>query len=147
MTATENPSIAKSKLNTVCPQCGDNNSQPCLAVYNAGTANIATASVITTGVQQTKLAAQCAPPPLRGLGKAWDGVIGSYIVLCFLTGGLLLIAFPIFVIVMIGMGVAESKHRAFNRIEWPKLNAAWERMWVCQKCHHQFDPGNIPCQN
>jgi hypothetical protein len=87
----------------------------------------------------TNLAALCAPPPRRGLGgMAWAMVIIGYIALCAGTGGMLLIAFPIFVLVLIVMGFAESKHRAFNRTEWPKLNDAWLSKSVCLRCHHQF---------
>jgi hypothetical protein len=97
----------------------------------------------TTGVQQSNLAKLCAPPAKRGFGKAWAGIFIFYIVLCILTAGVALIGLPLFILVVIGMGVAEAKHAKWNTDEWPTLHAAWQRKWVCLRCHRQYEPQNL----
>ncbi len=178
MSAAESQSAESPRLHTTCPQCGDANTQPSHAVYNAGTSNIATTtrasgiaisggnqftpmigSSSTSGVQQTQMAAQCSPPAQHVPGQAIGiGIILSLAagivlwVLCFgftmgqfLKGtlghvwGWLAFLGPGILLMKWQLGRARRMQK-YNRDEWPTLHAAWQRKWICHKCHHQFDP-------
>ena len=112
----------------------------------------------TSGVQQTQLAAQCSPPPRQQpMGVIMAGTVLSVIVgvvaifVAAVIGGMMGFGDkfnPLLVVIFFGasgwmMTVtirrALSFHR-YNRDELPPLFAAWQRKWVCHKCHHQFDP-------
>ena len=167
MPAVESQSAEQPKLNTACPQCGDSNSQPCHAVWAAGTSSISTTtrggglaigsgnqltpmfgSGSTSGVQQTQMAAQCSPPVYHPpMGMMWlgslSGLIGAISLLVILGNG------PhvgsVACMVVFG-GVCAWAMRVFSRrnlaaaaIFNPTM-LAWRRRWICHKCHHQFDP-------
>ncbi len=162
---------------THCTKCGDGNTQPCHAVWATGTSSIATTttgggvafgaggrmtpmmmSASTSGVQQTQLAALCAPPPRQHpMGVIMAGAVLSVVVgfvalfIAGVIGSVMKVPdkfFPLLFVIFFAAGGATMtwavrralKFHQYNREELPPLLAAWQRKWVCHKCHHQFDP-------
>ena len=116
------------------------------------------ASASTSGVQQTQLAALCSPPGrYQPMGVIMGGAVLSVIVAfvaLFIAGvignamGLGSKFIPLLFLIFFAAGGGTMtwairralKFHRYNRDELPPLLAAWQRKWVCHKCHHQFDP-------
>jgi hypothetical protein len=157
-----------------CTSCGSDQTQRASVIYSSGTSAVETKSsgtavgltkgglvhVVgssnTTGVQQTQLAQQLAPPvrsptlKIAFLTPAFGVVLG---LVAWFAAGLVLVAtgskandVPGYVMVCtfllvqaLGAGLTVVSYRR-NCDRWPGLYAAWERQWVCLRCGQTFEP-------
>lgn len=178
-----------------CPKCGSDQTAKASAIFAAGTSTIETTSShmgvawaggksfipavgssSTSGVKQTQLAAQLAPP-----GRY--RTVGFFLIFVFLAGPILgvvalvltfvlcillavvfdmfhdsadglvaTISYSLAVLVMLAVQARTVwltvKMYRFNRDEWPGLHAEWEKKWYCGRCGETFvpDPNAVPTQ-
>lgn len=157
-----------------CSHCGTDQTQRKSVIYSSGTSVIDSQSAgmavgltkggfvpvlgssKSTGVQQTQLAQQVAPPErtptfkIALLTPVFGVVLG---LLAWFAAGLVLVAtgtkandVPGYVLVVtflvvqvLGVALAVLSFRN-NRDRWPGLYAAWERQWLCLRCGQTFEP-------
>lgn len=132
-----------------CPQCNSENTQRLRVVYEGGTQAIQTTSTSsgfgvgsgfmggggvtsTSGVAQSGLAANAAPPAKKGLG-------GLFALAAFLTGATLYTPSAVLMWPLTGAVYYWIWRRIqYNRTEWPTLFRAWDARWLCHRCGHMY---------
>lgn len=156
-----------------CPNCSSDQTQRVSVIYSSGTSVVESKSTgmavgltkgglvpvlgssNTTGVQQTQLAQQVAPPartptlkivfftPIVGVVL---GLVLWFVAVLILIGtGTKANDVPGYVlegtfllVQVLGIALAVQNYRR-NRDEWPGLYAAWERKWFCHRCGSTFE--------
>jgi hypothetical protein len=137
---------------TICPKCGSDRVQSFEAVHSGGTSTFAARAqgshdlvgyVETTGQSSTQQAMLCAPPQKLqtfkiGLGIPFLGLMAGLLLTIFKVGDLVL---SIVLVASLAAGIWYIQHAIrFNNGVYPGLLTAWRRKWLCQACHHQFEP-------
>lgn len=168
------PSASRASTTFCCTSCGSDQTQRASVIYSSGTSVVETKSTgmavgltkgglvpvvgssNTTGVQQTQLAQQVAPPVRTPTLKIafLTPVVGVVLgLVAWFAAGLVLVAtstkandVPGYVLVgtfmlvqALGAALAVLSFRR-NRDQWPGLYAAWERLWLCLRCGQTFEP-------
>jgi len=146
-------------MDFTCPQCKSTNVQRASLIFKQGTSSIQLmstslglgaggghlavggAETATSGRQQSLLAQQLAPPKKKD--QAGGGcllTIGAALLIFGFLGGehvmipLLVIGVPL----AVGGFWAMQRASAFNKDEYPRRVATWERSFLCLRCGHSF---------
>lgn len=136
-----------------CPQCGADNVRRLALIYREGLSQPSLAGGAgarwggshplvtgTGGRQQTMASIGAAPPAPTGMALALAfGVLG---IMLALMGGTMGIVVGL-VLLVVG-GVAVYGAWSHNQEEYPRLLAAWEKTFMCQRCGERFVPEGAP---
>lgn len=157
-----------------CPHCSSDQTQRASVIYSSGTSVVETKSTgmavgltkgglvpvlgssNTTGVQQTQLAQQVAPPARTPTLKIlfFTPIVGVVLgLVLWFVAALVSIASGskandvpgyvlegTFLLVQVLGVLLAVKNYQWNRDKWPGLYAAWERQWFCFRCGQSFEP-------
>jgi|GEM_PF-446527 len=133
-----------------CPQCGSDNVRRLALIYREGLTQVSLATggagagwggaggmaAGTTGRQQTMASIGAAPPAPTGMALALAiGVLG---VMLAVAGGTMGAVVGLVLLVVSGVAVHGAWTR--NHEEYPRLLAAWEKTFMCQRCGERFVP-------
>jgi hypothetical protein len=145
-----------------CPKCGSDQIQTAKMIWESGTATgvhsstgvgvglgsggglgVGLGGATTQSASMTTLASRVAPPTQRKVGCMVLAMIpfGAALTFgAFESGGELffmgLVGAPL---VVIGITLI-VKTLKWNKEEFPKLHADWERQWLCHRCGDIFTP-------
>lgn len=134
-----------------CPRCGSDQVRSFEAVYSGGTSTFSARSrgshdlvgyVDTSGQSSTEQAKLCTPPQKLQTFKVGCGIPFLGLILGFLLQ-VMKVGEVVLGVVLLGslaLGIWFIQHAVrFNSKVYPGLLAAWQRKWLCQSCHHQFE--------
>jgi hypothetical protein len=135
-----------------CPNCGSENTQTLLVIYESGTqdfnARSSSAGIFgggslgigggltkTSGTTSTKFAQKAAPPSRKRLRWA---ILVTLFVPMYLGSFATVLGYAVFAVCAYWIYTIIK----FNRNELPNLVSRWRNQWACHKCGSFFEQSN-----